>query len=123
MSTAANAARNALASLQPNMQASREAITSQLAPLIDACIIEFEKQHGHGADEFSAFMVDTLRAHGMLTRTTEHVKSFGVHPDNREGAMLVGIDVHDLMREIIHRGWINAKCNVMACRVPQGLNC
>ena len=116
-------AREAFASLVPNMHASREAIVAQITPLIDACIDEFESHDGVGADDFSVFLVERLRAHGMCTATTEHIRHFGVHPDNREGGMLVGVDVHQLLREIIHRGWIDGKCNVMACRVPQGTNC
>ena len=41
-----------------------------------------------------------------------------VHPDNREGAGLVAIDVHDLLLRIVHLGWNWSKVDVLAAQIP-----
>ena len=42
----------------------------------------------------------------------------GVHPDNRERSMLVGIDVQDLLLRIASDGWSWARWDALACERP-----
>ena len=75
-----------------------------LAPIINRLIEEFET---HGctmtAHEMSRVLVDLMKAAKCCKWIWMDVEELGVHPDNREGAMLIAIDVHDLLLEIAER--------------------
>jgi len=90
----------------------------QIAPLINGLIDEYETRGGQGADAFSRDLVTRLRKAGLCKQVWFDVEAIGVHPENREGAMLISVDVHDLLHRIVERGWDYDKCNIMACGLP-----
>jgi hypothetical protein len=53
---------------------------------------------------------------------SEHlqVSEAGTHPDNREKAMLVPIDVHDLLLKFADKGYNPSKWDALALRTPAG---
>ena len=100
---------------------SRQELVAVVAPIIDACIDEFEAKGGSGADAFSDFIVRQLKRLGFCRRITERVEHIGVHPQNREGAKLIAVVVQDLLKEIVNRGWLASKCMILACAKPSGI--
>ena len=49
------------------------------------------------------------------------ISKVGVHPDNREGCMVVPIDVHDLLVRIVGDGWDESLVDALACKMPPSL--
>ena len=69
------------------------------APIINSMIEAFERQEiSDGTQTFQDILIQKIRSAKLLDddvwMSVDHV---GVHPDNREGAGLVPIDVHDLL--------------------------
>lgn len=109
-----------LLSIEFDCQDSVEARCEKIAPALNACIEEFETMGGEGADAWSARVVEHLKATGMCKRVWMDVEGIAVHPENREGAMLIAVDVHDLCLEIVTRAWSFDKCSILACSMPKG---
>ena len=105
-----------------NAHGNHSDIVRAVVPLLEACIDEFENKGGSGADAFSEFILGRLQSLGLCRRVTERVEHVLPHPSNREGAMLIPVDVHGLLQEIVRRGWINTKCNILASAKPSGEN-
>ena len=95
-------------------------IIAHLAPLLNNEIELFEAQGGKGAEAFGKMIIDHLKAVRLCSRVRMDVESIAVHPDNREKHMLLPIDVHDLLKELVTRGWNEDKCHILASGLPGG---
>ena len=93
-------------------------IISMIAPILNQELKRFSDGGGKGAEAFGEAIVTALKDTGLCKRVWMDVECIGVHPSNREGAMLIAIDVHDLLKKISFRGWSWQKVNIMACSIP-----
>ena len=92
-----------------------------IAPIINSMIEEHDKEDSAlGVEAFQEDMIGRIRAAGLLVPKWIELEFVGVHPDNREKAMLVPIDVHDLLRRIAEDGWSYKKWDALACEIPEG---
>ena len=77
-----------------------------------------------GAESFSEEIIERIDAAGLLDDNqwmdVEHV---AVHPDNREKAMVVPVDAHQLLKAISGNGWSWTKWNALASEVPPTDEC
>ena len=75
-----------------------------------------------GVDAFQCSLFKILRQYDLCLKDQQWVslESLGAHPDNREKAGLVPIDVHDLLLLIWNLGWNWDKVDVVVCQVPPG---
>ena len=73
-----------------------------------------------GVEAFQADLTNRMFAAGLLRKDVwVDVEEVGVYPDNREGAMLVPVDVHDLLLRMSTDGFSWAQWTAMGCDVPQ----
>ena len=90
------------------------------APKVNS-MIEEKGDDDEGVECFQKELLQLIEEAGLLERdvwyNTDHV---AVHPDNREKAMLVPVDVHDLALALVHKGWNYARWEALACEKPQG---
>ena len=81
----------------------------------------FHKSGGHAVEVFSDQLVERIKAAGLCKIVWMDVEAICIHPDNREGAMAVPVDVHDLLLLIAgHNGWVQKKCSILGCWIPPG---
>lgn len=94
---------------------------SVLSPIINAAIEEHDSEDASvGVEAFTEDLLARIRAAGLMEKKWIPVEKVGVHPDNREKAMLVPIDVHDLLKKMAANGWSYAKWDALACEIPTG---
>ena len=94
---------------------------ARIAANLNNIIQEFNEVGGIGAEAFSEEIVDVLKKAGLCKVVWLDVECIGVHPENRSESMLIPIDVHDLLWQIVVRGWVWKKCSIMAYGIPTGL--
>lgn len=94
-----------------------------LSPILTTMIEQFEAgEWKDGVEAFQDDMVGRLFAAGLLKKDVWlDIMEVGVHPDNREGNMLVPVDVHDLLLRLSQDGWSWNKWTAMVTDVPAGL--
>lgn len=94
---------------------------STISPIINAMIEEHDSGNSAlGVEAFQEDIIGRVRAAGLLENKWLKVEHVGVHPDNREKAMLVPIDVHDLLARLAEDGWSFKKWDALACEIPAG---
>jgi hypothetical protein len=90
-----------------------------VAPIINQMIEGFENGEAKdGVQAFQAAMLALITKFGLVEPRSVDVGKVGVHPDNREGAGLVPIDVHDLLLLIFNVGWNWKQVDGLACELP-----
>ena len=91
-----------------------------VAPIINQLIEEHEASTlTDGIETFQEKLMERVRAAGLAEFEWILCVHIAVHPDNREGAMLVPIDAHALLLRMTHDGWAWTKANVVAARIPK----
>ena len=94
-------------------------IAPSLRTKIDSFYVASADKTKDGVDAFQGELVKLLRDHDLVYDKAAVVpEELGVHPDNREKAGLVPIDVHDLLLAIYRLGWSMDKVDIMACEIP-----
>ena len=91
-----------------------------IAPLINQKIDAFfDGDDKEGVDTFQEHLTDIIKAAELQDEMVwVQVEKIATHPDNRDKAMLVPIDVHDLLAIFTRKGWVWSKVDVMGCRIP-----
>mgnify|MGYP000143521087 FL=1 len=94
---------------------------SVISPLINMMIEEHDSGESYlGVEAFQEDLIGRVRAAGLMEKKWIMPEWVGVHPDNREKAMLVPIDVHDLLARVAQDGWSFKKWDALACEIPAG---
>ena len=93
---------------------------SEVAPVINASLESFDAGLVTiGAETFSEEIIGRIDAAGLLDKNQwVDVEFVAVHPDNREKAMVVPVDAHQLLKAICGNGWSWTKWNALASEVP-----
>ena len=93
-----------------------------LAPILNKLIEDFESGSlKDGTEAFNNQAYALIDDCGLMEKgKIFQVGRVGVHPDNREKAMLVGIDVQSLLTRFSCDGWNWAKWQAFACKIPVG---
>ena len=90
-----------------------------VAPILNQLIRDWrERKYTKGVESFQQDLINRLRKAGLMKKRIYTVDRVGVHPDNRQGAGLVPIDVHDLLQRIVAGGWNWLKVDAMASELP-----
>ena len=91
------------------------------APLINEWIEKFENGLViDGTEAFQYKMIEQIGKVGLGKDEWHPVWHVIVHPDNREGGVLVSVDVHDLLRQLFHNGWNWTRVDACAAEIPDG---
>lgn len=92
-----------------------------VAPKLQAMVASFEAgTFKEGAEAFNAQLMAMLYDANLVSTETRSIDAVGVHPDNREGAMLVPCDVHDLLLQLATKGFNPSVWQALACTIPEG---
>lgn len=92
-----------------------------IAPVINALIQQHDDgKMADGVETFQEEMLNRIEAAGLMEKNKWlQVDVVGVHPDNREHAMLVPVDVHNLLQRMCTDGWSFKRWTALACEVPR----
>ena len=83
-------------------------------------LIEKHGDDAEGVENFQEDLVTMIFAAGLAEKEKWYpLAKVGCHPDNREQAMLVPIDVHELLLKISTDGWSYNKWDALASEVPR----
>ena len=96
-----------------------DAVADAVAPIINEWIDMFSS--GSFLDGTEAFQCHILSEIANVRLGEDRwvpIWKVIVHPANREGGLLVPIDVHDLLRIFNHNGWNWARVDACACEIP-----
>ena len=111
-----------MASMYPTFPASTSLAKrcDVVAPQLNTLIEDFDaKKYVGGIEVFQDELVERVRAGGLLTDDAWYQgEQVIIHVDNREGAMCITIDAHDLALRIAQDGFIYKKWNALACDIP-----
>ena len=92
-----------------------------VSPIINMMIEDHDSGNSLlGVEAFQENIIGNIRAAGLMENKWISPEWVGVHPDNREKAMLVPIDVHDLLARVAQDGWSFKKWDALACEIPAG---
>ncbi len=92
-----------------------------ISPIINMMIEDHDSGDSSlGVEAFQEDLIGRIRAAGLMEKKWIMPEWVGVHPDNREKAMLVPIDVHDLLARVAQDGWSFKKWDALACEIPAG---
>ena len=70
-----------------------------IAPIINSMMESFDSADATvGVEAFQDDLQNRIRAAVPMEKKWLNIDTVGVHPDNREGAMVVPIDMHDLLK-------------------------
>ena len=106
-----------VSTLPPNTSTKER--VAMVVPMLVHAITKY--QNGdieEGIVAFQEALVDLIKNAGLLERRWVLTIRVGVHPDNREKAMLVAVDVHDLLLWIYTQGWSWLKVSALGMRDP-----
>ena len=73
-----------------------------------------------GAEACNVKIVGLLKKNDLVWTETRSVDQVGVHPENRDGCMLVPSDVHDLLLHLSVKGFNPSIWDALACTIPEG---
>ena len=83
-------------------------------------IEEFEEGNVlDGVEAFQAHLVDELGQAGLGEEQWHVVSRVIAHPDNREGGLLVPIDVQDLLKQLVHNRWNWKRVDACEAELPE----
>ena len=90
-----------------------------LAPVINRLISCFyDGTLSIGVEAFQDDLLTRISAAGCSETNWIDPMKVGVHPENREAAGLLPIDVHDLLLIICRNGWVWGKADLLGTRIP-----
>jgi hypothetical protein len=90
-----------------------------VAPILNKRIEDFEAGRlKDGVQTFQEQLLVLIESAALSDKRWIMVEKVGVHPDNREKAGLVPVDVHDLLRRITANGWSSKEVDALACEIP-----
>jgi len=90
-----------------------------VAPIVNKKIEDFEAGRlKDGVQTFQEQLLMLIESAALSEKRWIMVHKVGVHPDNREKAWLVPVDVHDLLRRITANGWSSKEVDALACEIP-----
>ena len=93
-----------------------------LAPWINDQLLKFASgELAIGVRTFQAQVLKAVVDAHMSEEIYYNIAKVGVHPDNREGCMVVPIDVHDLLVRIVSAGWDETLVDALACQMPPSM--
>ena len=108
-----------IASLDKGMSLERR--VEIVAPLLANAVEEFEAGTcKDGVETFQERLIQVLENSKLGEYRWVQVDNVGVHPDNRDGAGLVPVDVHDLLLHITKNGWSYNAVDALASEIPPG---
>ena len=92
-----------------------------MAPIVNQMITDFwDGTYTDGVDIFQEEMIDIITTAGLMDEDVwAHATKVGTHPCNRDEAMLVPIDVHDLLQIFAKKGWVWRKVDCLGTRIPK----
>ena len=101
-------------------EATIESRVQATAPIINDMIAAFERgEFNDGTQNFQDMVLEKIRAASLHRDDVwTQVDVVGVHPDNRERAGLVPIDVHNLLLRIFEDGFMMKAVDLLACEIP-----
>ena len=103
--------------LEPHM--SVEERVAVVSPIINKDIQDFlDGKCSDGVQVFQERLLSLIKTAGLSDIRWVFVGKAGVHPVNRENTGLVPIDVHDLLRTIVHQGWSWREVDALGCEIP-----
>ncbi len=98
-----------------------ESRIEQVAPILRSMVQQHESNtFPQGVEAFNTDIENIIDGSGLLTEETRQLQNIATHPDNREGGMLVPIDVHQLLMKFAENGFNPKLWDVLALRVPAG---
>lgn len=103
-----------------SMKTMAERIASVKPALLEMVSSLENGTNAEGAEACNVKVMDLLQNAGLVSIETRSIDHVGVHPENREGCMLVPSDVHDLLKHLSVRGWNPAVWSALACTIPEG---
>ena len=90
-----------------------------IAPLLRKACDEFlDGSVKDGISTYQERLLKRIEDSGLCDFRWVQVDKVGVHPDNRDKAGLVPIDVHDLLLRIFQNGWSWSVVDALACEIP-----
>jgi hypothetical protein len=96
-----------------------DTVAEVVAPIINEWIAMFNSgQFSDGTEAFQCHVLSEIAKARLGEDQWVPIWRVIVHPDNREGGVLVPIDVHDLLRILNHNGWNWARVDACACEIP-----
>ena len=85
-----------------------------VAPVINQLIWAFESRTlKEGVETFQEKLTKRISAANLSEFEDIHAESICIHPDNREKAMVVPVDSHELLLRITEDGWAWTQCKIM----------
>ena len=103
------------------MESNRDRINKVAAQLRGMVQQHEDGTYVEGVEAFNSNITKVIEDAGLVSLERKHVDKVGVHPSNREHAMLVPIDVHDLLLKFADNGWDEKLWDAMALTVPSGV--
>jgi hypothetical protein len=104
--------------LQFDRSVSKTERIKQLAPLLNKAFDDFDEQI-EGTEEFDADVMATIDAAGLLDKNrVVKVQGIAIHPDNRERAMIVPVDSHELLFRMYNDGFSFPRWKAFGCTPP-----
>ena len=99
--------------------ASKAERADEVAPSINAAIKAHDDgKVSEGVSAFQAKLLKAIQEAGLSTTKYVESRKAAVHPDNRDQAGLVPVDVHDLLDILIQNGWDYQECSkALACEI------
>ena len=90
-----------------------------VAPSINAAIKAYDDgEVREGVSAFQAKLLKAIQEAGLSTTKYVESRKAAVHPDNRDNAGLVPVDVHDLLDILTENGWDYQECSkALACEM------
>ena len=90
-----------------------------LAPWINDQLLKFASgELAIGVRTFQAQVPKAVVDAHLSEEIYNNIAKVGVHPDKREGCMVVPIDVHDLLIRIVSDGWDEMLVDALGCKMP-----
>jgi hypothetical protein len=102
------------------MQSQRARIEA-IAPELRALVKHHEEgTYKGGVEAFNTTIMQKIDSSGLMESEVKLTVKVGVHPDNRERAMLVPVDCQDLLLKFADNGYNPGKWDALALRIPPG---
>lgn len=106
------------ASMAPKSQQARiDDVAPELRALVEA---HNNDTYVEGCEALNATMHKIIEGAGLMEEEIKLVGKAGCHPDNREEAMIVMVDAHDLLRKFHENGYNPSLWDAFAARIPKG---
>jgi hypothetical protein len=93
-----------------------------LAPILNKALADFDNDKINiGVEAFDVEVVKVIEAAGLLDKLIVFaLDEIGTHPDNRNQAMAVPVDVHGLLKRMVEDGFSWQRWVALGCTIPDG---